>query len=40
MDTDGDGYVNYDEFLVGIRGIPSRERRGVIAKAFMKFDKE
>lgn len=26
LDTDDDGYVNYDEFLFGIRGKPNQRR--------------
>ena len=30
LDTDQDGTVNYDEFLVGIRGCPNEKRQAVI----------
>jgi len=40
LDTDEDGYVNYDEFLKGIRGVPNQKRQAFIDKAFLKFDKE
>jgi len=40
LDTSDDGYVNYDEFLVGIRGVPNAERQAVIDQAFNKFDKD
>ena len=38
LDTDKDGHVNYDEFLVGIRGKPNERRQAYIDKAFLKFD--
>ncbi len=40
LDTSDDGYVNYDEFLVGIRGTPNPVRQAVIDQAFAKFDKD
>ena len=40
FDKDGDGYCNFDEFLIGIRGKPSQRRQAIIDKAFLKFDKE
>jgi Ca2+-binding EF-hand superfamily protein len=40
LDTDQDGYVNYDEFLKGIRGKPNQKRQTFIDKAFLKFDKD
>lgn len=38
LDTNEDGFVNYDEFLVGIRGKPNQRRQALIDKAFFKFD--
>ena len=38
LDTDKDGLVNYDEFLVGVRGCPNERRQEIIDKAFAKFD--
>ena len=38
LDINQDGSVNYDEFLVGIRGKPNEERQKVIDQAFCKFD--
>ena len=38
LDTSKDGYVNYDEFLLGIRGRPNATRQEVIDRAFSKFD--
>jgi len=38
FDTDNDGNVNYDEFLVAIRGIPNETRMLAITNAFNKFD--
>ncbi|CDW71315.1 ef hand family protein [Stylonychia lemnae] len=40
LDTDKDGFVNYDEFLVGIRGKPNAKRQTFIDKAYFKFDKD
>lgn len=40
LDTDDDGYVNYDEFLTGIRGKPNQRRQVFVDKAFFKFDKD
>lgn len=40
LDTNGDGFVNFDEFLVGIRGRPSDVRMRYIEMAFFKFDKD
>jgi len=38
FDTNGDGYVNFDEFLVGIRGQLNAKRQAMVDKAFLKFD--
>lgn len=38
LDTNQDGFVNYDEFLVGIRGCPNEARQAYIDQAFAKFD--
>ena len=38
FDTDGDGNVNFDEFLVGIRGQLNETRQAVVDEAFVKFD--
>ena len=40
LDTNQDGVVSYDEFLVGIRGTPNEKRMEVIDLAFKKFDKD
>jgi len=40
LDTNGDGNVNYDQFLVGVRGEPSKVRADIIGAAFAKFDSE
>jgi len=40
LDTDRDGFVNFDEFLVGIRGKPNAKRQAFIDKAYFKFDKD
>lgn len=38
LDTSKDGYVDFNEFLFGVRGQPSDPRCEVIKKAFCKFD--
>jgi calcyphosin len=38
LDTSKDGLVDYQEFLVGIRGRPNEERCKVIDQAYNKFD--
>ena len=38
LDTDGDGSVNFNEFLTGIRGTPNDTRMALIDQAFSKFD--
>ena len=40
LDTNQDGVVSYDEFLVGIRGAPNEQRMEVIDLAFQKFDRD
>ena len=40
FDTDGDGCVNFDEFLVGIRGKCNERRQAMVDKAFLKFDRD
>ena len=40
LDTNGDGNVNYDDFLKAIRGELSKERSDVVNAAFIKFDDE
>ena len=40
LDTDNDGYVNFDEFLRGIRGVPCQKRQALIDRAYAKFDKD
>ena len=38
LDTDGDGSVNFNEFLTGIRGTPNEGRQAFIDAAYCKFD--
>eukprot|EP00355_Strombidium_rassoulzadegani_P009546 CAMPEP_0168613616 /NCGR_PEP_ID=MMETSP0449_2-20121227/3543_1 /TAXON_ID=1082188 /ORGANISM="Strombidium rassoulzadegani, Strain ras09" /LENGTH=157 /DNA_ID=CAMNT_0008654255 /DNA_START=254 /DNA_END=727 /DNA_ORIENTATION=- len=38
LDTDGDGNVNFDEFLCGVRGKLNEKRQEVVDLAFDKFD--
>ena len=40
LDKNDDGYVSFDEFLVGIRGKPNVRRQTYIDKAYFKFDKD
>lgn len=40
LDTNGDGNVNYDNFLTSIRGCLNKERQDVVMAAFAKFDLE
>ena len=40
LDTSEDGFVDFDEFLKGIRGQPNQHRQAVIDQAFFKFDKD
>ena len=40
FDKDNDGCVNFDEFLVGIRGQLNDRRKDIVLKAFLKFDKD
>jgi Ca2+-binding EF-hand superfamily protein len=32
--------MNFDEFLVGIRGQPNAQRQALVDKAFLKFDRD
>ena len=38
LDTSKDGYIDYHEFLVGVRGQPNEARHKAIQTAFAKFD--
>jgi len=38
FDTDHDGNINFDEFLVGLRGSPNATRQAVVDAAYCKFD--
>jgi calcyphosin len=40
FDTNHDGTLNYDEFLMAVRGELNEFRRGIIEKAFHKIDKD
>lgn len=40
MDTNDDGFVDYNEFLIGVRGKPNVKRQTFIDKAYFKFDKD
>jgi len=39
LDTDGDGFLNFDEFLKGVRGKLNPRRQAIVDKAFLKFDR-
>jgi calcyphosin len=40
FDTNRDGTLNYDEFLMAIRGELNDYRRGLVEKAFRKIDRD
>lgn len=40
FDRDCDGTINFDEFLIGIRGELNPRRQAMVDKAFLKFDKD
>jgi len=40
FDLNRNMYINYDEFLLGIRGAMSQERRSLVDKVFMKLDED
>ena len=40
FDSNRDGTLNYDEFLMAIRGELNEFRRGIIEKAFRKIDRD
>jgi len=40
LDKDRDGCIDFDEFLVGIRGQLNPRRQAIVDKAFLKFDKD
>ena len=40
FDTNRDGTLNYDEFLMAIRGEMNDFRKGLVEKAFRKIDKD
>ena len=40
LDTNHDGKINLDEFLIAVRGKPNNRRQAIIDKAFLKFDKD
>eukprot|EP00828_Plagiopyla_frontata_P025587 TRINITY_DN3277_c0_g1_i3.p1 TRINITY_DN3277_c0_g1~~TRINITY_DN3277_c0_g1_i3.p1 ORF type:complete len:195 (-),score=36.98 TRINITY_DN3277_c0_g1_i3:133-717(-) len=40
MDKNGDGVIDFEEFLVAIRGSLNAKRQALVDKAFLKFDKD
>ena len=40
FDVDHDGNIDFNEFLVGVRGLPNAKRQALIDKAFLKFDRD
>lgn len=40
FDKNGDGYINFDEFLEAVRGRLNPTRQAIVDKAFKKFDKD
>mmetsp|Transcript_41464 Transcript_41464/g.36835 ORF Transcript_41464/g.36835 Transcript_41464/m.36835 type:complete len:126 (-) Transcript_41464:303-680(-) len=40
LDTNGDGVVDFEEFLIGVRGQMNQRRQAITDKAFLKFDKD
>jgi len=40
FDKDKDGSLNYDEFLLGVRGPINNYRKKLVEQAFSKFDKD
>ena len=40
LDTNQDGMLDFNEFLVGMRGLPSERRQAIIDKCFLAFDKD
>ena len=37
-DKNGDGVINFDEFLVGLRGNLNETRQAIVDQAYNKFD--
>ena len=40
FDTNGDGSLNYDEFLYAIKGPMNQRRKEIVLKAFKKLDRD
>ena len=40
FDKGGDGWVDFDEFLLAVRGTLNPTRQAIVDKAFNKFDKD
>ena len=40
LDTDKSGTINFDEFLIGVRGRLNDKRQAMVDKAFLKFDND
>ena len=40
LDTNKDGSVDLNEFLIAVRGKPNAKRQAIIDKSFLKFDRD
>ena len=40
FDKENEGLIDFEEFLIGIRGKPNFRRQSIIDKAFLRFDKD
>jgi Ca2+-binding EF-hand superfamily protein len=40
FEKDNDGMINFEEFLIALRGKPNERRQAIIDKAFLQFDKD
>lgn len=40
LDTNKDGSIDFNEFLIGVRGQLNNRRQAIVDKAFLKFDKD
>ncbi len=40
FDIEREGKVDFEDFLIGIRGKPNSRRQAIIDKAYLRFDKD